>query len=195
MSDVAFPLLAELQAGFLHFAIRQQPNQRFIVKIDNLNAVAPGIVKVATKRRLEFQFVFSSQFLPDFFDLFFVAHHDSEMAHVGWLNFFYFKNCEELVLAEFEEGIAFSAVELLQIENVLIKRDRLFDVINLDRDMITSVNLHAHFPIYILPGKTKAGGTRSVVSVKRGRPHFANVLTKIACSARNLFCWAFVGNY
>jgi len=99
------------------------------------------------------------------------------------------------VFTEFEERVTFAAVQFFEIENVFVKRDGLPDVIHLDRDMITSVNLHAHFPIYILPGKTKAGGTRSVVSVKRGRPHFANVLTKIACSARNLFCWAFVGNY
>jgi len=35
---------------------------------------------------------------------------------------------EELVHAEFEEGIAFSAIELFEIENVLIEGDRFLDV-------------------------------------------------------------------
>ena len=49
-----FLLLAEFDAGLLHFAVGQQPDERFIVKIDNLDAVAPGIVEVAAERRLEF---------------------------------------------------------------------------------------------------------------------------------------------
>src|SRR4029077_11951522 len=89
------------------------------------------------------------------------------MAHVCGLEFFHLENREELVFTEFEERVAFAAVQFFEIENVFVKRDRLFDVIHLDRDMIASVNLHAHFPIYIVPGKTKAGGTRSVVSVKK----------------------------
>ena len=43
-------------------------------------------------------------------------------------------------------------VELFQIENILIERDRFLDVIDFDRDVIASVNLHAHFRIYIDPG-------------------------------------------
>jgi len=42
--------------------------------------------------------------------------------------------------------LAFAAVEFLKIENVLIKPDRLLDVIDFDRDMIASINLHAHVP-------------------------------------------------
>jgi len=60
------------------------------------------------------------------------------------LNFFHFENGEELVLAELEKGVAFTTVELFQIENILVKRDRFFDVVYLDGDVITSVNLHAH---------------------------------------------------
>src|SRR3989440_11790008 len=67
------------------------------------------------------------------------------MAHVGRLQFVDFEDGEELVLAEFEEGIALAAVELLEIEDILIERDRFLDVINFDRDMIASINLHAHF--------------------------------------------------
>src|SRR2546430_5057243 len=65
------------------------------------------------------------------------------MAHVGRLHFIDFKDREELVFAEFEEGIAFAAVEFLQIENILIKRDCLFDVIDFDGNVITTVNFNA----------------------------------------------------
>lgn len=58
------------------------------------------------------------------------------MARIGRLQFVDFEDGEELMLAEFEEGIAFVAVELLEIEYVLIKRDCFLYVINLDRDMI-----------------------------------------------------------
>ena len=46
--------LDKLQSGLLHLAIGQQPDQRFVVKIDNLDAVAPRIAKIAAERRLEF---------------------------------------------------------------------------------------------------------------------------------------------
>ena len=59
-------LVIELDTRFLHFAIRQQPHKRFVVKIDNLNPITPGIAKVAAERRLQFEFVFLSKFLSDF---------------------------------------------------------------------------------------------------------------------------------
>src|SRR5207249_7259473 len=43
----------EPDPSFLHFAVWQEPDERFIVKIDNLNAVAPRIVKIAAERRLK----------------------------------------------------------------------------------------------------------------------------------------------
>ena len=48
----------EINSGFLYFVIRQKPDQRFIVKIDNLNAIAPRIAEIAAKRRDEFDFIF-----------------------------------------------------------------------------------------------------------------------------------------
>jgi hypothetical protein len=44
----------EFDAGFLDFAVRQKPDERFIVKIDNLDAVAPRIAKIAAERWLQF---------------------------------------------------------------------------------------------------------------------------------------------
>src|SRR5882762_5117457 len=81
------------------------------------------------------------------------------MPHICRLNLFDFEDGEELVFAEFEEGVAFAAVELFQIEDVLVERDRLVDVINLDRYVIASIHLHAHFLIYI--GRARAQNVRS----------------------------------
>src|SRR5438477_1596470 len=142
-------IVRELNSGFLHFAVRQQPDKRFVVKIDNLDTVAPWITEIAAERRFEFQLVFAGEFLPYLCELLFVAHHDPEVAHVRGLNFFHLENGEELVLAELEKGVALAAVQFFEIENVFVKRDRLFDIVHLDRDMITSVNLHVHFPTYL----------------------------------------------
>jgi hypothetical protein len=48
------------------------------------------------------------------------------------------------MFAQFEKCIAFAAAHLFEIENVLVKRHRLFDVIHLDGHMIASIDLHAH---------------------------------------------------
>src|SRR6266508_4504207 len=70
------------------------------------------------------------------------------MAHVRGLNFFHLENREELVFAEFEKRVALAAVQFFEIENVFVKRDRLFDIVDFDRDVIASVNLYAHEVIY-----------------------------------------------
>src|SRR6202030_3685606 len=68
-----------------------------------------------------------------------------------------FEDGEELMLAEFEEGIAFASVELLEIEDILIERDRFLNVIDLDRDMIASVNFNASTARTAhLPSRSKA---------------------------------------
>jgi len=114
------------------------------MKIDYLDAVAPRIVKVAAKRRLQFEFVFARDLFAYFRDLLFVAHHDSKMSHPAGMQFFYFEHGEELMFAELEKGVAFAAVHLLEIENVLIKRDRLLDVVHFNGDVIATVNLYTH---------------------------------------------------
>jgi hypothetical protein len=137
-----FPV--EFYAGLLHFAVRQEPDKRFVVKIDNLDAIAPWIVKVAAERRYQFDFVFPGEFLSNFLKLRVVANHDSEMPHVCALHLVHFENREELVFAQFEEGVALAATHLFEIENILVKGHRFLNVIHLDRDMIASINSHAH---------------------------------------------------
>jgi hypothetical protein len=134
----------EFDAHLLHFAVRQKPDKRFVVKIDHLNAISPWIVKITAERRLQFQFVFFGKFLSDFSELFFVANHDPEMSHVCSLNFVDFENREELMVTQFEERVALAAVHLFEIENILVKGHRLLNVIHFDRDMIASIDLHAH---------------------------------------------------
>src|SRR2546430_6977490 len=75
-------LRVEFNSRLLHFAIRQKPDKRFVVKIDNLDAVAPGIAKVAAERRLKLEFIFLSYLFANFLELPFVANHDPEMPHV-----------------------------------------------------------------------------------------------------------------
>jgi hypothetical protein len=68
------------------------------------------------------------------------------MAKVCGLYLFYFENREELMFAQFEKRVAFAPTHLFEIENVLVKRHRLLDVVDLDGHMIASINLHAHMP-------------------------------------------------
>jgi hypothetical protein len=53
------------------------------------------------------------------------------------------------VLAELEKSVAFAAIQFLEIENIFVKRDRLFDIVHLDCDVIASVNLQAHEIMYL----------------------------------------------
>jgi hypothetical protein len=46
--------------------------------------------------------------------------------------------------AKLEEGVAFTLVQFLEIEDILVKRDRLPDIVHFNRDMIAAINLHAH---------------------------------------------------
>src|SRR5262245_19710149 len=120
--------LFELDAGFLHLAIRQHPYQRFIVKVDHLNAISPWIAKIAAKRWFQFDFVFPGQFRCDLLKLRLVANHDPEMPHVCPLSFVDFENRQELVLTQFEERVALAATHLFEIKNVLVKGHGLFNV-------------------------------------------------------------------
>jgi hypothetical protein len=60
------------------------------------------------------------------------------------LQFFHFENGEKLVRAELEKSVAFAAVHLFELKDILVKRDRLFDVVDLYRDVVAAVNVHAH---------------------------------------------------
>ena len=42
------------------------------------------------------------------------------------------------------KSVAFAFIQLFEIEDIPIERDRFFHVIDFDRDVITTVNLDAH---------------------------------------------------
>jgi hypothetical protein len=48
------------------------------------------------------------------------------------------------MLTQFEKCVALAATHLFEVENILVKRHRLLNVIYFDRDMIASIDLHAH---------------------------------------------------
>jgi hypothetical protein len=51
---------------------------------------------------------------------------------------------EKLVFTQFQESVAFAAIHFLQIEYILIKLYRLLYIAYFDREVIASINLHAH---------------------------------------------------
>jgi hypothetical protein len=48
------------------------------------------------------------------------------------------------MVTQFEERVALPSTHLFEVENVFVKGYCLLNVIHLDRDMIASINLHAH---------------------------------------------------
>jgi hypothetical protein len=135
---------AESQARVLHFTVGQQPDQRFVVQIANLDPIAKRIVKIAPKLFVQLEAVFIHHFFPHFRDLLFVPHHDAKMPHPAALQFLHLKDSQELMFAQFEKRIPLPGIEFPQIEDVLVKLDRFFHIIDLDCNVITAKNLNAH---------------------------------------------------
>jgi len=48
------------------------------------------------------------------------------------------------MLAQFEKSIAFSLIELLEVENILVERDRFLHIVHFDGNVVTTVNLDCH---------------------------------------------------
>jgi hypothetical protein len=135
---------SESYSDFLHFLVRQQPDQRFVVQIDYLNPVAKRIVKIATESGDQFQAVLLCDFFPNLRELPFIAHHDSEVSHPVGPHFLDLEHREELVRAEFEKSVTFAFVEFFEVENVLVKRDCFCHVSHFDGDVVAAIDLHAH---------------------------------------------------
>lgn len=110
----------------------------------HLDSVAEGIAKITPKTGNQFQSIFVGDLLAHFGKLLFVADHDSEMAHLVGVDLVDFEDREKLVLAQFEERIAFALIEFLEVEDVLVEFHCLLHVIHFDGDMVASVNLYAH---------------------------------------------------
>src|SRR5213596_1704473 len=114
------------------------------MQVDHLNAVAPGIAKIAAKRRLQFQTVLFLHFLAHLIQLLLIANDESEVTNSIRLNLLHFKNGEKLVLTQLQKSVALATSHFLQIKDVFIKFYRRFCIIHFDREVIASINLHAH---------------------------------------------------
>src|SRR5215831_5340584 len=91
-------------ADFLHFLVREQPHQRLVGQVTDLNAVTPRIAKVAAEVGMEFQLVLLHEFIPDFLDLLRITDHQPEMLDSIGLELLYLKDRHELVLAKLAPG-------------------------------------------------------------------------------------------
>ena len=102
--------------------------------------------------------VFVYEFVSHFGELRLIANHDAKvLIALFTMRSFIFEHGQELMLAQFEKGIAFTFVELLQSKDVDIKCDRCVDIADVDRNMIAAVHLHAHLVTESAPhGKSDA---------------------------------------
>src|SRR5437588_1530119 len=73
------------------------------------------------------------------------------------LEFFHFKDGQELMLAQLEERVPFAALQLLEVEHILVEFYRRLHIIDLDGQMVASVNLHAHDNTVAAPRETSIG--------------------------------------
>jgi hypothetical protein len=66
------------------------------------------------------------------------------MANPIWFYLIDLEDREKLVFTQFQESVAFAAIHFLQIEQILIKLYRRLHIAYFDREVIASINLHAH---------------------------------------------------
>jgi len=66
------------------------------------------------------------------------------MANPVWFYLIDLEDREKLVFTQFQESVAFTAIHFLQIEYILIKLHRRLYIAYFDREVIASINLHAH---------------------------------------------------
>ena len=120
------------------------------MQVHDLNPITEWIVEIAAESRNQLQLIFLRDFLANFGELLLIANHDAEVSHPLRLRFLHLEHRQKLVLAKFEECVAFSFIKLFQIENVLVQRDRLLHVVHFNSDVIASIHLHAHgrFPFF-----------------------------------------------
>jgi len=127
------------------------------MKVDDLYAVAPGIAKIAPERRNQLQTIFFGEFFSHLRELAFVSNHDAKVTDSARASVLRFKQGQKLVFTQLEKGIAFAAIELFQVENVMVEFYRLFHVADLNCDMITAVNLDTHS--LVIGGRVEFGRT------------------------------------
>jgi len=114
------------------------------MQVDDLNAIAEWIEKIAPERRHRRYAVLFRELSPDLVDLFLVAHDEAEVPHPRRRGAGRFEHRQKLVLADLKKSVALAFVEFFQAEHVLVKRDRLFHVVDFDRNVVDTVDFYAH---------------------------------------------------
>jgi hypothetical protein len=133
----------EADAQILDFLIRKEPDEGFVVQIPDLNAVPPGVPKIAAKPRVQLEPVLGRQFSPDRLHLLIIAQHEAEVLGAVRAHPVHFENGEKLMGPQLTPGGAFSAAEHFQIEDIGVKGDGLPGIIHLNGDMIDSIDVDA----------------------------------------------------
>ena len=77
---VSLVLIGEFDPGFLHLLVGKEPDERFIVQVNDLDTVAEWVMEIATKSRDQIKTVLFRQLLPHLVELRFIAHDETEMS-------------------------------------------------------------------------------------------------------------------
>jgi hypothetical protein len=129
----------------LNLAIRQQPDERLVVQVNDLNTIAPRIAEITPETGNQLQAVSSDKFVTHLGELRLIANHDSKMPAATLSDHTLpLKHCQELMFAELEERVSLALIQLLQSENVAVKRHCLLDIADLNRNVIATINLNTH---------------------------------------------------
>ena len=115
------------------------------MQISDLNTIAPGIPKIASKIRMHLQAVFLGDFFPNFPHLSVIPDHDAEMFSAIRLKRLHFEDCQKLMLTHFAPGCAFASSQHFQIEDIRIKLHGFLRIVNFDHHMIDPIDLYRHF--------------------------------------------------
>lgn len=115
------------------------------MQIDDLDAIPPGVAKIAAKTGDELKAIFIYEFVSHFGQLRLIANHDAKVSVPQFTTrSLVFEHRQELMFAQFKERIALPFVQLLQFKDINIKCDCGLDIAYLDRDMIAAIHLDAH---------------------------------------------------
>src|SRR5438067_12098238 len=108
------------------------------MQVDHLDAVTPGIAKIAAKWRLQSQTALFLHLLAHLIQLFLIAPDESEMTNPIRLHLLHSANGEKLVLTQFQKSGAFPTIHSLEIKDVYIEFHRRLDIVHSHRDVIAS---------------------------------------------------------
>ena len=73
-------LTGEFDPGFLHLLVGQEPDERLVVQVNDLDAVAEWVVEIAAETGDQGKAVLFRQFLPDLVELHFVTHDEAKVS-------------------------------------------------------------------------------------------------------------------